>query len=42
MVREVGRLDSGRHLGTDFMLDFFRMPGSEGRLVFVCLHPNEP
>ena len=25
-----------------FMLDFFRGLRSEGRLVFVCLHPNEP
>ncbi len=25
-----------------FMLDFFRRLKSEGRLVFVCLHPNEP
>ena len=25
-----------------FMLDFFRRLRSEGRLVFVCLHPNEP
>ena len=25
-----------------FMLDFFRKLKSEGRLVFVCLHPNEP
>ncbi len=25
-----------------FMLDFFRQLRSEGRLVFVCLHPNEP
>ena len=25
-----------------FMLDFFRKLRSEGRLVFVCLHPNEP
>jgi ABC-type multidrug transport system ATPase subunit len=24
-----------------FMLDFFRRLRSEGRLVFVCLHPNE-
>ena len=24
-----------------FMLDFFRKLRSEGRLVFVCLHPNE-
>jgi ABC-type Na+ transport system ATPase subunit NatA len=25
-----------------FMLDFFRRLRSEGRLVFLCLHPNEP
>ncbi len=25
-----------------FMLDFFRQLRSEGKLVFVCLHPNEP
>lgn len=25
-----------------FMLDFFRRLRTEGRLVFVCLHPNEP
>ena len=25
-----------------FMLDFFRRLRSEGRLVLVCLHPNEP
>ena len=25
-----------------FMLDFFRKLRSEERLVFVCLHPNEP
>jgi ABC-type multidrug transport system ATPase subunit len=25
-----------------FMLDFFRRLRDEGRLVFVCLHPNEP
>ncbi len=25
-----------------FMLDFFRKLRGEGRLVFVCLHPNEP
>jgi ABC-2 type transport system ATP-binding protein len=25
-----------------FMLDFFRRLRSEGKLVFVCLHPNEP
>jgi ABC-2 type transport system ATP-binding protein len=25
-----------------FMLDFFRRLKSEGKLVFVCLHPNEP
>ncbi len=25
-----------------FMLDFFRRLRGEGRLVFVCLHPNEP
>jgi len=25
-----------------FMLDFFRHLRSEGRLVFLCLHPNEP
>ena len=25
-----------------FMLDFFRALRGEGRLVFVCLHPNEP
>ncbi len=25
-----------------FMLDFFRQLRSEGRLVFVCVHPNEP
>jgi len=25
-----------------FMLDFFRKLRSEGRLVFVCVHPNEP
>lgn len=25
-----------------FMLDFFRKLRREGRLVFVCLHPNEP
>jgi ABC-type histidine transport system ATPase subunit len=24
-----------------FMLDFFRRLRSEGRAVFVCLHPNE-
>jgi len=24
------------------MLDFFHKLHSEGRLVFVCLHPNEP
>jgi len=25
-----------------FMLDFFRKLRAEGRLVFVCVHPNEP
>ena len=25
-----------------FMLDFFRALRGEGRLVFLCLHPNEP
>lgn len=25
-----------------FMLDFFRRLRGEGRLVFLCLHPNEP
>src|SRR5918994_5594723 len=25
-----------------FMLDFFRRLRGQGRLVFVCLHPNEP
>ena len=25
-----------------FMLDFFRRLRSEGKVVFVCLHPNEP
>ena len=25
----------------DFMLDFFRKLRREGRLVFLCLHPNE-
>lgn len=25
-----------------FMLDFFRTLKSDGRLVFLCLHPNEP
>jgi len=25
-----------------FMLDFFRRLRGEGKLVFVCLHPNEP
>jgi ABC-type Na+ transport system ATPase subunit NatA len=25
-----------------FMLDFFRRLRSDGRLVFLCLHPNEP
>ncbi|MEO5669276.1 MAG: ATP-binding cassette domain-containing protein, partial [Ramlibacter sp.] len=25
-----------------FMLDFFRKLRSEGKLVFLCLHPNEP
>jgi len=25
-----------------FMLDFFRKLRAQGRLVFVCLHPNEP
>jgi ABC-type multidrug transport system ATPase subunit len=25
-----------------FMLDFFRKLKSEGRVVFLCLHPNEP
>jgi ABC-type multidrug transport system ATPase subunit len=25
-----------------FMLDFFRRLRSQGKLVFVCLHPNEP
>jgi len=25
-----------------FMLDFFRRLKAEGKLVFVCLHPNEP
>lgn len=25
-----------------FMLEFFRKLRSEGKLVFVCLHPNEP
>ena len=24
------------------MLDFFRNLRAQGRLVFVCLHPNEP
>jgi hypothetical protein len=24
-----------------FMLDFFRRLRSEGRLVFLCIHPNE-
>jgi ABC-type histidine transport system ATPase subunit len=25
-----------------FMLDFFRKLRAEGKVVFVCLHPNEP
>ena len=25
-----------------FMVQFFRKLRAEGRLVFVCLHPNEP
>jgi ABC-2 type transport system ATP-binding protein len=25
-----------------FMLDFFRRLRDEGKVVFVCLHPNEP
>jgi energy-coupling factor transporter ATP-binding protein EcfA2 len=25
-----------------FMLDFFRKLRGEGKLVFLCLHPNEP
>jgi ABC-type oligopeptide transport system ATPase subunit len=25
-----------------FMLDFFRQLRADGRLVFLCLHPNEP
>ena len=25
-----------------FMMDFFRRLRSEGKVVFVCLHPNEP
>ena len=25
-----------------FMLDFFRRLRAEGKLVFLCLHPNEP
>lgn len=25
-----------------FMLDFFRKLRSQGRLVFLCVHPNEP
>ncbi|HZF81478.1 MAG TPA: ATP-binding cassette domain-containing protein [Rubrivivax sp.] len=25
-----------------FMLDFFRRLSNDGRLVFLCLHPNEP
>ena len=25
-----------------FMLDFFRALRAEGKLVFLCLHPNEP
>ena len=25
-----------------FMLDFFRRLRREGKVVFVCLHPNEP
>jgi len=25
-----------------FMLDFFRQLRAQGRLVFLCLHPNEP
>ena len=25
-----------------FMLDFFRRLRAEGKLVFVCIHPNEP
>jgi energy-coupling factor transporter ATP-binding protein EcfA2 len=25
-----------------FMLDFFRKLRAEGRLVFLCVHPNEP
>ena len=25
-----------------FMLDFFRKLRAEGKLVFLCLHPNEP
>ncbi len=25
-----------------FMLDFFKRLRSEGRLVFLCVHPNEP
>ena len=25
-----------------FMLDFFRSLRARGRLVFLCLHPNEP
>ncbi len=28
------------HIG--FMLDFFRKLRGEGRLVFLCVHPNEP
>jgi ABC-type histidine transport system ATPase subunit len=25
-----------------FMLDFFRRLRAEGRVVFLCVHPNEP
>jgi len=25
-----------------FMLDFFRSLRAQGRLVFLCLHPNDP
>jgi hypothetical protein len=31
---------SERYIG--FMLDFFHRLRAEGRLVFLCLHPNEP
>ncbi|MEO8836256.1 MAG: ATP-binding cassette domain-containing protein [Caldimonas sp.] len=35
-------LVAGQDIHIGFMLDFFRKLRADGKLVFLCLHPNEP